>query len=198
MSATKQSFDEAAQGVVAMARFAGARGWVPATSGNFSVRIDAARAALTATGGDKAALDASGVIEVEIAGPPHPRASAEGPLHLVRYAAAPGIGAIAHVHGVAATVLSRRHARAGALRLEGWELLKAFAGVTTHDVALDIPIVANDQDTRGWRRWSRRAARQRGAGLPYRRARPICVGCDGDGNDPSHGSFRFSAHRPDA
>ena len=147
MPAPDTRFAEAARGVVAMARFAGARGWLPATSGNFSVRIDTARAALTATGGDKAVLEASGVIDVEIAGPPHPRASAEGPLHLVRYAAAPEIGAIAHVHGVAATVLSRRYLAAGVLRLEGWELLKAFAGVTTHDVALDIPVVANDQDT---------------------------------------------------
>jgi methylthioribulose-1-phosphate dehydratase len=147
MSAAETDFAEAARGVVAMARFAGARGWVPATSGNFSVRIDATRAAVTATGGDKAALEASGVIEVEISGPAHPRASAEAPLHLARYAARPEINAIAHVHGVAATVLSRRHAAAGVLRLEGWELLKAFAGVTTHETALDIPIVANDQDT---------------------------------------------------
>ncbi|MEX0840483.1 MAG: methylthioribulose 1-phosphate dehydratase, partial [Parvibaculum sp.] len=105
------------------------------------------RAAVTATGGDKAALDENGVIEVEIEGAAHPRASAEAPLHLARYAAVPEIGAIAHMHSLAATVLSRRHAGVGALRLEGWELLKAFTGVTTHETALDIPIVANDQDT---------------------------------------------------
>ena len=147
MPAPDTRFAEAARGVVAMARFAGARGWLPATSGNFSVRIDGTRAALTATGGDKAMLEESGVIAVEIEGAAHPRASAEAPLHLARYAAVPAIGAVAHMHSMAATVLSRRHAAAGALRLEGWELLKAFAGVTTHEVALDIPIVANDQDT---------------------------------------------------
>lgn len=147
MSVADTRFAEAAHGVVAMARFAGARGWIPATSGNFSVRIDGARAALTATGSDKVQLETSGVIEVAIAGAAHPRASAEAPLHLARYAAVPEIGAVAHMHSMAATVLSRRHAGAGALRLEGWELLKAFAGVTTHETVLDIPIVANDQDT---------------------------------------------------
>lgn len=141
------SFGEAAKGVVAMARFAGARGWVPATSGNFSVRLDEERAALTATGANKAELDETGVIEAEIAGPKHPRASAEAPLHLMRYRAAPEIGAIAHVHGLAATVLSRRHETAGHIRLEGWELLKAFPGIETHEAHLDIPIVPNDQDT---------------------------------------------------
>jgi len=140
-------FAEAAEGVVAMARFAGERRWVPATSGNFSARIDAARAALTATGADKANLTAAEVIEAEIDGPKHPRASAEAPLHLVRYRADPAIGAIAHIHSLPATILSRRHERAGVLRLEGWELLKAFSGIKTHETALDIPIVPNDQDT---------------------------------------------------
>lgn len=141
------SFSEAATAVIAMARFAGARGWVPATSGNFSVRMDDQKAALTATGANKAELDEQGVIEAAIAGPKHPRASAEAPLHLARYRAAPTIGAISHMHSMAATVLSRRHAEAGILRLEGWELLKAFSGVTTHETEIDIPIVPNDQDT---------------------------------------------------
>lgn len=140
-------FAAAAAGVIEMARFAGARGWVPATSGNFSVRMDGKNAALTATGANKAALTEEGVIEAAIAGPKHPRASAEAPLHLLRYASAPRAGAVAHMHSMAATVLSRRHERAGVLRLEGWELLKAFSGITTHETSLDIPIVPNDQDT---------------------------------------------------
>lgn len=130
-----------------MARHAGRNGWVPATSGNFSVRMDGKRAAITATGANKAELTKAEVIESRIAGPRHPRASAEAPLHLRRYARVPELGAICHVHSLAATVLSRRHAKAGALRLEGWELLKAFAGIATHETRLDIPIVANDQDT---------------------------------------------------
>ncbi|MBI1260776.1 MAG: methylthioribulose 1-phosphate dehydratase [Rhizobiales bacterium] len=147
MTATELSFEEAADGVVMMARHAGARGWVPATSGNFSVRMNADEAAVTATGANKAELTRDEVIAAAIRGPAHPRASAEAPLHLVRYAHAPSVNAISHIHSLPATVLSRRHEKAGFLRLEGWELLKAFAGITTHETALDIPIVANDQDT---------------------------------------------------
>lgn len=144
---SSEAFAAAAAGVIAMARYAGERHWVPATSGNFSVRIDDRFAAVTATGADKANLTEADVIAAEISGPKHPRASAEAPLHLVRYAADPSIGAIAHIHTLPATLLSRRHAVGGALRLEGWELLKAFSGITTHETALDIPIVPNDQDT---------------------------------------------------
>ncbi|MDZ4380809.1 MAG: methylthioribulose 1-phosphate dehydratase [Parvibaculum sp.] len=147
VQALDESYSDAAKGVIAMARFAGARGWVPATSGNFSARIDRGRAALTATGANKAELTEAGVIEAEIFGPKHPRASAEAPLHLARYRNAPQIGAISHIHSMAATVLSRRHERAGYVRLEGWELLKAFSGVETHETVLDVPIVPNDQDT---------------------------------------------------
>jgi methylthioribulose-1-phosphate dehydratase len=138
---------EAAKGVMAMAHFAGSRHWVPATSGNFSVRMDDRLAAVTATGADKARLTEADVIAAEIIGPKHPRSSAEAPLHLMRYATDPRIGAIAHIHSLPATILSRRHEKAGRLRLEGWELLKAFSGVKTHETSLDVPIVPNDQDT---------------------------------------------------
>lgn len=144
---SSETFAAAAAGVVAMARYAGERHWVPATSGNFSVRIDERLAAVTATGADKAHLTEADVIAAEISGPKHPRASAEAPLHLVRYAADPSIGAIAHIHTLPATLLSRRHEAEGVLRLQGWELLKAFSGVKTHEAVLDIPIVPNDQDT---------------------------------------------------
>jgi methylthioribulose-1-phosphate dehydratase len=141
------AFADAAAGVIAMAHFAGERHWVPATSGNFSVRVDQRFAALTATGADKARLTAADVIEAEIAGPKHPRASAEAPLHLARYRADASVGAVAHIHTVAATVLSRRHEARGVLRIAGWELLKAFPGITTHETAIEVPIVPNDQDT---------------------------------------------------
>lgn len=145
--APDERYADAMNGVIAMARFAGARGWVPATSGNFSARIDGQRAALTATGANKAELTEAGVIEAEILGPKHPRASAEAPLHLARYRNAPQIGAISHIHSMAATLLSRRHEKAGYVRLEGWELLKAFSGIATHETVLDVPVVPNDQNT---------------------------------------------------
>ena len=142
-AAQKRASDE----VVALARYAGSRGWVPASSGNFSARINGDFATVTRSGGDKGALSEAGVMTAKIVEALPDGASAETPLHLMLYRLDPAIGAVAHIHHHAGTILSRRHARAGQLRLEGWELQKAFAGVTTHEGAIDIPIIANDQDT---------------------------------------------------
>src|SRR5438046_2072588 len=103
---TNIAIEEAIAGVLALAHHSGGNGWIPATSGNFSVRINDARAALTASGGDKTKLTADGVIVADINGPAHPRASAEAPLHLMLYRFSPEIGAVAHVHSMAATLAS--------------------------------------------------------------------------------------------
>jgi methylthioribulose-1-phosphate dehydratase len=143
---------EAARGiadVVYLAQHAGAMGWVPATSGNFSARVDEQRCAVTATGGFKGETTADRVIVVEIGQPGDPLAeglSSEGPLHLQLYRDNPWIGAVAHVHTHASMALSRRHAQDDALQLAGWELLKAFPGIATHDTSVSVPIFHNDQD----------------------------------------------------
>jgi methylthioribulose-1-phosphate dehydratase len=43
-------------------------------------------------------------------------------------------------------VLSDRFADAGGLEIEGYEMLKGLAGVTTHEHREWLPIVDNDQD----------------------------------------------------
>lgn len=143
---------DAVQAVIALARYCGQKGWVPATAGNFSARIDLARAAITATGGDKGETTEANVIVAEIednlTGTPHPRLSAEGPLHLQLYKDDPTIGAVAHAHPISAVVLSRRYLSQGKLTLEGWEMQKAIRGIATHESTIELPIFANDQDTR--------------------------------------------------
>ena len=141
--------EPAVRDVLTLAHHAGDRGWIPATSGNFSVRVDAAHAAVTASGGDKAKLTTEGVIVADINGPAHPRASAEAPLHLALYRISPEIGAVAHVHSMASVLASLHFQKAGHLTLEGLELLKAFRGATTHETSLDVPIFANTQDMDG-------------------------------------------------
>jgi methylthioribulose-1-phosphate dehydratase len=143
------SAEQATRDVLTLAHHAGSRGWIPATSGNFSARIDAAHAAVTASGGDKAKLTAEGVVIAGINGPAHPRASAEAPLHLALYRTSPDIGAIAHVHSMAGVLASLHFQKAGRITLEGLELLKAFRGTTTHETALDVPIFENTQDMEG-------------------------------------------------
>src|SRR5690242_18207470 len=90
-------------------RFA-ARGWVPATSGNFSVRIADDTIAITASGIDKGALAPDAILTVDLDGRAHApgrRASNEVLLHTQLYRRDPAIGAVLHVHALHPTVLSR-------------------------------------------------------------------------------------------
>ena len=140
---------EAVEALAAFGRFASARGWLAATSGNFSCRLDAAHALVTRSGIDKGAIGAG-----RRGGRPDRRTdpardvgrNAAASCALPRRSAA--IGAILHVHTVAATVLSRADARrAAACGLSGFEMQKALAGIATHEGVVDLPVFANDQDT---------------------------------------------------
>jgi methylthioribulose-1-phosphate dehydratase len=135
------------EALAAFGRFASARGWVAATSGNFSSRLDASHALVTRSGIDKGAIGAADVAVVPLAGPIPAGMSAETPLHLARYRADAQIGAIVHVHTVASTVLSRAELGAGFVRFTGFEMQKALAGIATHETVVDLPVFANGQDT---------------------------------------------------
>jgi methylthioribulose-1-phosphate dehydratase len=121
-------------------------GWVPATAGNISVRLDARVIAITRSGGHKGFLDASHVMQVDLQGVAlmaDAHSSAETLLHCQIYRLFPGAGAVLHGHSVPGTVLSMQD---GPIRLSGYEVFKAFEGQATHDVTLEVPVVANDQD----------------------------------------------------
>jgi len=136
-------FDEAARALVEIGRAFAARGSVPATSGNFSLRLDERRVAITRSGADKGALVPADILVVDLDAPPPPGASAETPLHLLLYRDRPAASAVIHTHADAAAVLSLA---GDDLVLSGWELLKAFTGVTSHQARVPIPVLANDQD----------------------------------------------------
>lgn len=137
---------EIAGSMIAAGRRVAAKGWVPATSGNISQRIDLATMAITASGVDKGELTAEDVMRAAIYEPPPPGASAETGLHQLAYRMHADIGAVIHIHSLAATLVSRRFAGSGEVIFEGYELLKAFAEIKTHDVSIRIPIYANSQD----------------------------------------------------
>ena len=139
---------EAASAIVAAGRRLDARGWVPATAGNISVRQADGRIAITRSGVHKGQLEAGDVILVGPGGAaldPGARPSAETLLHCQIYAARPGVGAVLHGHSVPGTVLSMIETGA-ALTFEGYEVQKVFEGQTTHEAALGLPLFANDQD----------------------------------------------------
>jgi methylthioribulose-1-phosphate dehydratase len=142
------SFDIAAESLCATARWCYTRGWVPATSGNFSVRRGG-RILITASGLDKGVLTPAGLLEVDLEGRVargEGRPSAETGLHLVLYKARPDAGAILHVHTVWNTLLSGIHADAGHVAITGYELLKGLSGVATHEHVERVPILTNSQD----------------------------------------------------
>lgn len=125
------------------------RGWTPATSSNFSRRIDQAHVAITVSGRDKGRLTEADIMVVDLDGQPvatEHRPSAETLLHTQLYKRYPEVGCVLHTHSQTQTVASRLFAGQGHVHLEGYELLKAFRGTTTHDTELDLPVYPNTQD----------------------------------------------------
>lgn len=131
------------------ARDFGARGWTPATSGNYSLRRADGSILITRSGCDKRHLGRDDLMVINADGRPleaGARASAEAGLHVQIYREFADVGAVLHVHSPHATLASRRAEHRGTIALTGYELLKAFAGVTSHDQRIELPVVANDQD----------------------------------------------------
>ena len=124
-------------------------GLTPATSSNFSRRLDDRHAAITVSGRDKGRLTEADIMVVDFDGNPvatEHRPSAETLLHTQLYRRFPDIGCVLHTHSQAQTIASRLYAGAGHVHLEGYELLKAFHGNTTHEAAINVPVLANTQD----------------------------------------------------
>lgn len=138
-----------AQSIIANVRELSQLGWTPATSSNFSQRLDERHAAITVSGRDKGRLVEADIMVVDFegkaVGSDH-RPSAETLLHTQLYRRDPEIGCVLHTHSLVQTVASRLFAGAGHVRLEGFELLKAFRGNHTHEMAIDVPVFANTQD----------------------------------------------------
>lgn len=135
--------------IVSTARELAARGWTPATSSNFSMRLGEAHAAITVSGLDKGRLTEEGVMVVDLDGRPvatEQRPSAETVLHTRLYRRDAEIGCVLHTHSLVQTVASRVFAPSGGVRLEGYELAKAIAGTTTHEAVIELPVLANSQD----------------------------------------------------
>ncbi|MDZ3823944.1 MAG: methylthioribulose 1-phosphate dehydratase [Pseudoxanthomonas sp.] len=140
--------DAAADTLAAAGRWLSGRGWTPATSSNFSLRLDAGHAAITVSGRDKGALGRDDFMAVDFDG--HAvgsarRSSAETLLHTHLYRRDPAIGCVLHTHSKVQTVASRLFADQGGVRLAGYEMLKALAGNASHELAIDLPVFANTQ-----------------------------------------------------
>ena len=141
--------------LIAAGRWMAARGCLPATSGNLSARVAGDQIVVTTSGGDKGDLRPDDFIAVDLnlglnlgldAAAPARRASAETPLHLALYRGRPDIGVVLHGHSIASTLVSQRLAGERRIVFRGYELQKAFSGVTTHEATVEVPIFENTQD----------------------------------------------------
>ncbi|MCK5874384.1 MAG: methylthioribulose 1-phosphate dehydratase [Alcanivoracaceae bacterium] len=141
-------FREAARNIAAISQRLYEHGWSPATSSNYSMRLNADYCAVTVSGKDKGTLNEADVMVVDMQGVPasNGKPSAETGLHTQIYRRFADIGAVLHTHSLASTVLTMHWPDRNELVLKGYELLKALDGVNTHDTELTIPIFDNTQD----------------------------------------------------
>ena len=138
-----------AEALVSVGRRMDARGWVPATAGNLSARLAGERLAITRSGVHKGFLSPADIMAVDFAGQslsPGLKPSAETLLHCQIYELWPEVGSVLHGHSVPATALTLAMPGAAAIHLEGYEVLKAWDTITTHEVPVSLPIIDNDQD----------------------------------------------------
>lgn len=141
-------FDACADAIAETARELSLQGWTPATSSNFSMRVDADHAAITISGRHKGKLGRDDIMLIDLHGHAvgtDARPSAETALHTQIYRRWPQIGAVLHTHSRTQSVASRYFADDGVIRLHGWELQKAIAGYSTHESVLEIPVFPNTQ-----------------------------------------------------
>jgi methylthioribulose-1-phosphate dehydratase len=131
------------------------RGWCDGTGGNFSCVLhrNPLRLLMAPSGVHKGAVRPEDLIVVDgnaAVRRGRGRASAETLLHLA-IVQETGAGAVLHTHSQAATLLSQQlppgePGTAGHLRLEGLEMLKGLEGISSHTSAVEVPVLANDQD----------------------------------------------------
>lgn len=183
MSPTREQL---AHQIIEAGRFLYGRGWSPATSSNYSARLSASEALLTVSGKHKGQLGPDDVLLTDMQGrslEPGKKPSAETLLHTQLYNWRAQIGAVLHTHSVNATVLSRL-CLSDSLVFADYELQKAFAGITSHESQVEVPIFDNDQDI------ARLAAKVQ----PWLDTHPDCVGYLIRG----HGLYTWGAQMSDA
>lgn len=134
------------QQMIQIGEFCHQRNWVPASAGNFSARLDNNTILVTRSGVHKGYLAADDFLHADLDG--HnldidKQPSAETLLHCERYRALPQVNAVLHTHSLASTLIP---AELGNLVLEGYELLKIFDGISSHQSRIEIPVFENDQD----------------------------------------------------
>ena len=146
MSVMTDEFKHVANQLIDAGRILHTLGMTPATSGNFSCRMADGSIAITVSGTHKGQLTIDDIMCIRDDGNSidNRSPSAETKLHLQLYNRYPEINAVLHPHSKAATITAKIAGKN--IVLEGYELLKAFEGINTHELRFNIPIFENDQN----------------------------------------------------
>ncbi|MCS6904913.1 MAG: methylthioribulose 1-phosphate dehydratase [Bacteroidia bacterium] len=133
-------------------RFIHQKGWAPATSTNFSFRVEEFPDIIfvSRSGVDKSLITAEDFIPLTLEGKALQESldlpSSEALLHLAIYKSTQNTQAVLHTHSKAATILSIIFNKKKLLELQGFELLKGLNGINTHHAQVTVPIFDNTQN----------------------------------------------------
>ncbi len=137
--------------IIDIAKKLSARGWCPATGGNFSKRISDQSFLVTISGVDKGELTDSDFVECGVESgdslDSEKQPSAESLLHAMLYRLDKDIGAVLHTHSVPVTTASLKESK-HEFSFSGYEMQKAISGIRSHEEELLLPIFPNSQDIR--------------------------------------------------
>ena len=139
-------FSEKVEEIIYAGKVLHSRGWVPATSGNISAKVNEEYIAITSSGKHKGELKPEDILLIDYEGKPVSggKPSAETLLHTTIYKLFPDSWAVIHTHSPNATVISL--IVKNKVELEDYELLKAFPEIDTHETSICIPVFQNDQN----------------------------------------------------
>ena len=149
---TLETTPEILGSLVSAAQFLHQQGWTPATSSNFSTRVADHSGAfyISRSGKDKGTLTTHDFMAVDAQGNPmkgvEGTPSAETLLHAWVYNNVSGATTVLHTHSLNGTLLSKLCQDFGEFTISNLEILKGFAGITTHETSITIPIFSNHQD----------------------------------------------------
>lgn len=149
-TAITQNLAEQRRDLILVTSRVAARGWFPATSGNFSLKVQGSplRMLMSPSRADKGQLNAEDLIVVSGEGDvisSNAQPSAEALLHSAIYQNT-AAQSVLHVHTVWNTLVSEQFESAGAVNLSGYEMLKALNGISTHEHRERVAIFPNSQD----------------------------------------------------
>jgi methylthioribulose-1-phosphate dehydratase len=144
------------EGIASTIRDYNSKGWSPATSTNYSFKFENSDIFVSRSGVDKSKFNTRDFITVNNLGKPtgefiHSTPSAETLIHCVLYDLFPDTRVILHSHSVYTVLNAQRYD--SKISLRGYEIQKGFAGQTTHEAEIFIPIFENTQNMVEFSQW---------------------------------------------